>query len=159
MFTDTVADVGTSVVTEAGAGMLEVVLGLNLGQVRAGKVSRSTEELWEDGGKGSEGDLRELAGGDSAVGGLVDREGLFPVFGKLAGNAAGELGVLLGVLLAIRGEELGPLLLELSTALAELAVEIVGSLGDSKLLLRVEAPPGLQGNDIVSLESCCFLRE
>ena len=129
------------------------MLGLDLGQVRASKISRSAKELREDGSKGSEGDLRELAGGDGTVSGLVDREGLFPVFGELASDAAGELSVLLRVLLTICGEELAPLLLELSTALAERAIEIVGSLGDGKLLLRVEAPLGLQGDDIVSLES------
>jgi hypothetical protein len=153
VLTHTVADVGTSIVTEASARVLEVVLGLDLGQIRAGKISRSTKELWEDGGKGSEDDLRELAGGDGAVSGLVDGEGLLPVFRELASNAAGELGVLFGILLAIGGEELGPLLLELSTTLAELAIKVVGSLGNSKLLLRVEAPLGLQGDDVVSLES------
>lgn len=154
MLTHTVADVGTSIVTETSAGVLEVVLGLDLGQVRASKIGRATKQFGEDGGKSSEGNLRELAGSDGTIGGLVDGECLLPVLGELSGDPASELGVVLGVLLAVGGEELVPLLLELSTALAELAVEFVGSLGNGELLLRVEAPLALQSGNIVGLESC-----
>jgi len=43
--------------------------------------------------------------------------------------------------------------LKLGTALAKLSVEVISSLRDSKLLLGVEAKLGLEGDDIVGLES------
>lgn len=154
MLTDTIADVGAGVVTETSAWWLEVDGTLDTGQVRASEISRTADELREDGGDGSEDDLRELARSLSGVGGLVYGERLLPAGGELTADAAGEFSVLLGELLAVGGEEVVPLSLELGAAGGDLSVEVVGGLGNNEGLLGVEAELRLDLSKVISLERC-----
>ena len=152
VLSDTVADVLARVVTKLGAGVLEVDGVAPSGKVGAGQVGGTTEELGNGVGDLAEDGLGELSRGDGGVAGLVGGERLLPALGKLAGDAAGDLCVLLGVLLAVGLEELGPLLVGLGTAVGDLLVGGVDVLGDDELLLGVHAELGLDTLDVVGLE-------
>ena len=152
MLTDTITDVGTSVVAQAGARRLEVDGVLDTSQVRAGQVGRTTHEVGDHRANVGKDDLGELARSLSGISRLVDWQGLLPVRRQLATDAARELGMLLGVLLRIRREEGVPLLLELGTAGGSGRVDVIGVLGDVEGLFRGEADLGLEGGDIVGLE-------
>ena len=153
VLTNTVADVAASVCAKTGAGGLEVNRTLNLGQVATSQIGGSTNKVGQGRDDGRKHDLRKFARGDSGVRWLVDRKFLLPALRKLASNATNELCVLIGVLLTIGRQEGIPLALQLGTALAKLSVQIVSGLRNSKLLLRVETKLGLEGDNIVSLES------
>ena len=105
VLTDTIADVSTSVRTEASAGVLEIGGVLDLGQVAASKIGGATKQLRKDRSNGGEDDLRKLSGGNSGISRLVHGKGLVPALRERAGDAALEFGVLFGVLLAISGDE------------------------------------------------------
>ena len=152
VLTDTIADVRARVVTETGAWWLEVNGTLDASQVRASEISGTANEVGERGGDGGEDDLRELARSLSRVGGLVDGEGLLPAGGEFAADTAGELSVLLRVLLRVGSEESVSLSLELSPAGGGLSVDVVGGLGDGEGLLGVEAELGLDLGEVVGLE-------
>ena len=61
--------------------------------------------------------------------------------------------MLVGVLLAISSQEVVPLSLEASTTGSNIAVDLVGLVRDVKGLVSGEIELGLQGGDIVGLES------
>ena len=153
VFTHTIADVGTGIVTKASTWRLEVHCILDTSQVRASKVGRATNEFREDRGDRGKHDLRELTRSLGSVGGGVDWEGLLPAGGELTTDAAGEFCVLLGVLLAVRGEERVPLLLEFGTTGGSLCVDVVSLLGNDKCLICGEAELGLELSKIISLQS------
>lgn len=95
--------------------MLEVNSLLPAGQVGAGQISRTTNEVRDDLGQGGQDTLRQLAGSDSSVGGREAGQGLLPVLGQLASKTAGQLSGLLGELLGVLLEELVPGSLGLGT--------------------------------------------
>jgi hypothetical protein len=152
VLTDTVADIATSVVTEAGGGGLEVNSLLPAGKVGASQVSGTTEQLGNDALDLGQNSLGELAGSDGGVSRGVDRESLLPALGEVASLTANEVGMLLRELLCVLGEELVPLLLSGSTGGGVLAVEVVDLLGNSEALVGVEAELLLELLDIVGLE-------
>jgi hypothetical protein len=152
MLADTIANVTTRVVTEAGGRGLEVDSLLVAGEVGTSKVGRSTDHLGENVRERLDYDLGVLAGSDGGVTGLVDREGLLPTFGELTSNAAGEFGPLLRVLLLVRGEESVPVGVGLSTLLGSGGVDVVRRLGNGEGLLRVEADSLLNLGNVVLLE-------
>lgn len=149
---DTIADVGSSPVTETSRWGLEVNHALCAGKVGAGQIGGTTDELGEDVEDLCEDNLGELAGGDGGVSGGIDGEVLLPALGKLAIETAGKISTLLGVLLLVLGELLSPLLLESSTLDSLLVVEVIDLLGDLKAGLGVETPLLLDGLGVVSLE-------
>lgn len=154
MLTHTIADIPSRVVTETSAGGLEVNSLLDTGQVGPSQIRRSTNELNDGARDGLEDLLGKRAGRDRWVADLVDGKLLLPALRELTSNAAGELGVFLGVLLPVRSEELVPRGLEGSTALADLGVRRLGRIGDNKVSLGVESELGLDVSSVVGLESC-----
>lgn len=152
VLTDTVSDVSARVVTETSGLGLEVDSLLPAGQVGAGQIGGTTEELGDDTLDLGEDGLGQLSRGDGGVGGGVDGEALLPTLGKLAGQSADKVGVLLGVLLLVLGEELVPLLLTGGALRRSLAVEVVDLLGNGEALVGVETPLLLQLLDVISLE-------
>jgi hypothetical protein len=77
---------------------------------------------------------------------------LLPALGQVAGDPAGELGVLLGVLVAVALEEGVPLVVLGLAVGRELGVKLLGRVGHGKLLLRVEAKLLLDRDNVVGLE-------
>lgn len=152
VLTDTVSDVSTGVVTKTSGLGLEVDSLLPSGQVGASQIGGTTEELGNDTLDLAEDSLGQLSGGNGGVGGSVDGEALLPALRKLAAQSAEEVGVLLGILLLVLGEELVPLLLTGSTLGRSLTVVVVDLLGNGEALVGVEAPLLLQLLDVVSLE-------
>lgn len=152
VLTDTVSDVTSSVVAQAGSWGLEVDSLLPPGQVGASQIGRATDQLGNDRVDLLQDDLGQLSRGDSGVGGGVDGQRLLPALGQLAAQAADQVGVLGLVLLAVAGEELVPLLLSSGTGRGDLAGQVVDLLGDGEALLGVEAPLLLELLDVVGLE-------
>lgn len=152
VLTDTVADVTARVVTETVGLGLEVDGLLPAGQVGAGQIGGTTEELRQDALNLGQDSLGELARSDSRVGGGVGGQVLLPALGQVTLEAAREVGVLLGVALLVLGEELVPLLLSSSTLRRVLAVEVIHLLRNSEGLVRVEAELLLELLDVVGLE-------
>lgn len=95
------ADVRALVATKASTLRLEVSHGLRPGQVTASEIGRAAHELGQDWRDRGEYDLGKLTRGLSSIRGLVDGQRLLPAVRKLARNAARELSVFFGVLLAI----------------------------------------------------------
>lgn len=153
VFTNTVTDIGTSICAQTSVGWLEVDTRLDLGQVTACQISRTTDEIGEGWDDGSEDNLGKFARSLSSIAGLVDGEALLPIGGQVASDTPGELGVFLGVLLAVRLEEGVPLGLECGTAFANIGVSSIDGLGDNEFLFGVKAELGLQSDDVVGLES------
>lgn len=149
----TVSDVSTVVATLGGDVVgLEVLGLLPDGEVGASQISRTTNEVGDDVGERLDDGLGVLSRSDGGVAGLVDREVLLPALRQVAGDSSGELGVLGGVLLAVRLEEGVPLGVLLGTSLLDLGVDVPGGLGDGELLLGVEAKLLLDRDDVVGLE-------
>lgn len=158
MLTDTVSDVRSRVVTKFRAGRLEVNAALDLGQVTSSKISRTANKLGQDSADRGQDGLGQCTGGLGGIGGLIYREGGLPVLWELASNSAGELGVLLGILIAVGFEERIPLRLGVSTFLGDLVVGVVCLLRNDELLRGVEAELGLECFDVVGLESYSRVR-
>lgn len=152
VLTDTIADIAAGVVTEAVGLWLEVNSVLPAGKVGTSQVGRATKELGDSSLNLGQDSLRELAGGNGRVSGGVDGQVLLPALRKDTLLAADEVGVLLGELLAVLGEELVPLLLKSSALRGVLAVHVVDLLGDGKGLVGVEAKLLLDLLDVVRLE-------
>lgn len=155
MLTHTIADISSRVVSKTSALGLEVDRLLDTGQVGPSQIRRSTNELNNGARDGLEDLFGERTRRDRWVADLVDGKLLLPALGKLTRNAAGELGVVLGMLLLVRRQELLPLGLEGSTTLADLGVCGLGLIGNNKVSLGVKAELGLDVGGIVGLESCC----
>ena len=153
MLADTITDISTRIRSKTSAGGLEVDRVLDLGQIAASQIGRSAQEVGQGGDDGGENDLGKLAGSLGGICWLVDRQGAFPVQGKLSSDTASELGVLGWVLLAVSLEKGVPLCLKGCATFTEFSIKVVGFLGDSKLGLRVESELGLQRYDVVGLES------
>jgi hypothetical protein len=149
---DTVSDVSTRVVAEAGLRSLEVDGLLPSGEVGSSQVGRSTDELRKRGSERLEDDLGVLSGSDGSISHLVDGEVLLPTLGKVAGDSSGELGSLGGVLGLVRGKESVPLLVGLGSLVGGLLVELVDVLGDVEERLGVHAELLLDSDDVVLLE-------
>ena len=101
VFTDTIPDVCARVCSKTSVRWLEVDRFLNLGQVTARQIRRSTNKIWQAGDDGSEDNFGQFTGSLSSIGGLVHWECLLPSFWELARDTAGQFGVLVGVLLAV----------------------------------------------------------
>lgn len=149
---DAVANVATGVVTKLGRRGLEVDGVLPPGQVRASQIGGTTDELGNGLVDLVEDNLGQLAGGNGGVGGGVDGEGLLPALGEIASLAADEVVVLSLVLLAVLGEEVVPLGLELGATGRGLVAQLVDVLGNGEALLGVEAELLLELLDVVGLE-------
>lgn len=152
VLTDTVAEVTARPFTNAVLRRLEVNSSLPAGVVGASQIGRARQKLGDDRVDLLENSLRELAGGNGGVGGLVDRERLLPALRELAGETAGEVSVLLREFSGILLEELVPLLLLSSTLISVLLVEVIDLLGNHKALGRVETEELLNALDVVGLE-------
>ena len=57
VLTNTVPDVGTAIITQTGAGVLEVVVSLNPRQVAASQIGRTTHQIGDLGVDGSQNDF------------------------------------------------------------------------------------------------------
>lgn len=152
VLTDTVADVATGVVTKTGGGGLEVDGTLPDGQVGAGQIGGTTNELGNSSDELAQDSLGQLSRGDSGICRGVDGEALLPAVGQLTSLAAGEVVVLSLVLVAVLGEQLVPLGLGGGTGRGDLAVGVVDLLGNGEALLGVEAELLLELLDVISLE-------
>lgn len=152
VLTDTISDVSSGVVAEAGGRGLEVDGLLPAGKVGASQIGRATLKLGEDGLDLAEDGLGQLSAGNGSVAGAVDGQALLPALGQLALQAASEVSVLGGVLLGVLSEQLVPLLLLGGTLRGVSAVELGDLLGDDEALLGVEAELGLELLDVVGLE-------
>lgn len=152
VLTDTEADVTASVGTETSGGRLEVDGTLPPGEVGAGQIGGTTNELGNSLEDLVENSLGKLAGSDGGVGGGVDGEVLLPALGEVTLLAADEIVVLSLELLSVLGEELVPLLLLSSTLGGSLVAKVIDLLGNGEALLGVEAELLLELLDIVSLE-------
>lgn len=152
MLTDTIADVTTSVVAEASRRVLEVDSTLPPGEVGAGKIGRSTNELGKDRLDLGEHNLGELSGRNSRVRGRVGGESLLPALGKLTLETADKVGVLSRELLAVLGKLLVPLSLSGGTGRGVPGVVVIDLLGHNEALLGIEAELLLELLDIVGLE-------
>lgn len=152
VLTDTVSDVTSRPVTETGGWWLEVNGVLPAGQIGAGKISGSSDQLWDDLVDVLKNDLGELAGGNSLVSWTIDWELLLPSLWKLASKAALKVLGLRWELLRVFLEELVPLLLNGSTLRGVLVVKVVDGLVNSEGLLWVEAELLLDLGNIVLLQ-------
>lgn len=152
VLTDTVSDVLARVVTELGAGVLEVDSVAPTGQVGAGQIGGTTKKFGNSVSDLGEDSLGKLSRGNGGIAGLVGGERLLPALGKLSGDSAGNLGVLVGVLLAVGLEELGPLLVGLGTTVSDFLVSGVDIVWDNEALLGVHAELGLDSFNVVGLE-------
>ena len=153
MLTNTISDVRASVSSESSAGWLEVDSTLNLGQVTACQIGRTTHEIGERWRDRRENKLGQLARRLSRIGWLVHGESLLPSFWELSRNPASEFCMLFGVCLSVLGEKACPLGLELGAAKCSCLVSIVGCLRHVELLVRGESKLGLQGFNVIGLES------
>lgn len=153
MFTDTVPDVGTAVVAQTGAGMLEVLMALNPGQVTASQIGGTTHKVWDPGVEGSQNDLGQLTRSLSRIGGGVNRKRGLPSSREFTRDTAGEFGMVAGVLSAVSSQEIVPLGLKVSTTGGNITVDLVGLVGDVEGLVSGEIELCLQRGDIVGLKS------
>lgn len=94
VLTDTVSDVSSGVVTEAGGLGLEVNSLLPAGKVGASQISRAADKLGQDSLDLAEDSLRQLSAGDGSVAGGVDGQLLLPALGQLTLQAALEVSSL-----------------------------------------------------------------
>lgn len=152
MLTDTIADVGTSIVTETSAWWLEVDCILDTGQITASQVGGTTQEVRENRGNRGKDDLGELARGLGSIGRLVDGKALLPALRELAGDTASEFSVFLRILLGVCRKESVPLLLKLSTLEGGSVVSVVGLLRDVEGLIGGEANLRFQSGDVIRLK-------
>lgn len=150
---NTKSEISTSIATETGRGVLEVLGALPPGQVGTGQVGRTTDQLGQYLNELGNSSLRQLPGTDSSVRSGVGGEGLLPAVGKTAFNSSLKLSSLLGVLLTIRLEKSLPLSLGLGTVLGNLVVEVGGLFGNGKGLLGVKAELLLELSNVIFLES------
>lgn len=88
VLTDTISDVSSGVVSEAGSLGLEVNSLLPAGKVGASQISRSTDKLGQDSLDLAENSLGQLSAGDGSVGGGVDGQVLLPALRQLTLQAA-----------------------------------------------------------------------
>lgn len=154
VLTDTISDVTSAPVTEASRWWLEVNSILPPGQVGAGQICRSSDQLWDDRVDLGEDNLGQLSRRNRLVLWGVDRKALLPSLWQLAGETTLEVGSLGAVLYGVFLQELVPLCLESCTLGALLVVQIVNSLWDGEGLLWVEAELLLDLDDIILLEWC-----
>ena len=152
VLTDTEADVAAGVGTEASGRRLEINGTLPPGEVGAGQIGGTTNELGNGLEDLVENSLGKLAGSDSGVGGGVDGEVLLPALGEITLLATDEVVVLSLELITVLGEELVPLLLLSSTLGGNLVAKVIDLLGNGEALLGVEAELLLELLNIISLE-------
>ena len=143
MFTDTVPDVGTAVIAQTSAGVLEILVSFNPRQVTASQIGGTTHQVWDLGVDGSQSDLGEFTGSLSRISGSVDGEGRLPACREFTRDAAGEFGMLVRVLLAVSSKEVVPLGLEVGTTDGNISVDLVGLVGDVECLVSGEIELGL----------------
>lgn len=152
VFSNTESEVSTSVRTETGGWVLEILGTLPSGQVGTGQIGGTTNELWKNLDKLGNGGFGKLSATNSGILGGVGGECLLPSIWKTTFNSSSEFGSLLGVLVLVLLEESIPLLGLLVTLLSGLAVDVFGDIGNDKGLVGVEAPLLLKLSDIVLLE-------
>jgi len=144
MFTDTIPDVGTGVVAQTSARVLEVLVAFNPRQVTASKIGGTTHQVRDLGVDCRQNDLGQLTRSLGRISGGVDGEGRLPAGGEFTRDTAGEFGMLVWVLLTVRSQEVAPLSLEVSTTGGDIAVDLVGLFGDVEGLVGGEIELGLQ---------------
>ena len=101
VLTDTESEVSALVRTETGRWVLEVLGTLVSGQVGSSQIGRTTDELWQNLGKGVDGGLGQLSGSNGGILGGVGRQSLLPSFRETTLDTSGKLGGLLGVLVLV----------------------------------------------------------
>lgn len=153
MLTHTVSDVSTTICAQLGVGRLEVYTVLDLSQITASQIRTATYQIRKNGADGSQYDFAELSACLRSISWLVNRQRFLPVLGELSRDTAGELSVLVRVLLSIRCKEGIPFGFERCTAGSRNSVCVVDFLRNNKFSLGLEAEFGLEGDYIVGLES------
>jgi hypothetical protein len=152
VFTDTIADVTTSPVSELGRWWLEIKGILPAGKIGASQIGGTTDELWDDLSELGENSLGKLAGSNSWVAWLVGWEGLLPSLWKFTLETASELCTLSWEFLLVLLEGLVPLFLKSGTLSSLLSVQFVNLLWDIEGLGWVETELLLDGSSIIFLE-------
>lgn len=144
MFTDTVPNVGASVIPQTSAGVLEVLVALNPRQVTAGQIGGTTDQVWDLWEEGGQNDLGQLTRSLSRIGGGVNGERRLPTGREFTRDTTGEFGVFVGVLLAVSSQEAVPLNLEASATCSNVAVDLIGFVGNVEGFVSGEIEFGFQ---------------
>lgn len=119
VLSDAKANVSAFVTAKPCVLRLEVEGALDLSEIAARQVRRTTNEVWKGRSDRCEDDLRELTGGLRRVGWLVCGKRLLPAVWKLARYTARQFGMLVGEGLGIGTKKRIPLCLKLGPTLAD----------------------------------------
>ena len=152
VFTNTVSDVSTSVVSKTSLRRLEVDSLSPSSEVGSSKIGGTSNELRKRSGESLENDLGVLPRSNGGVSELVHGKVLLPSLGELSSDSSSELGSLGGVLLLVGSEEGVPLGVGLSSLLSDLVVDVVRGLGNGEEGVGVESELLLEGDNVVLLE-------